>query len=39
MSRHLQTTTPETPIEEAARLMTENKIGSLPVLRDNGSSG
>jgi len=33
MSCHLQTTTPETPIEEAARLMTENKIGSLPVLR------
>jgi acetoin utilization protein AcuB len=33
MSCHLQTTAPETPIEEAARLMTENKIGSLPVLR------
>ncbi len=35
MSCHLQTTTPETPIEEAARLMTENKIGSLPVLRES----
>ena len=34
MSRYLQTTAPETPIEEAARLMTEKKIGSLPVLRD-----
>ena len=34
MSRYLQTTAPETPIEEAARLMTENKIGSLPVLRE-----
>ena len=35
MSCHLQTATPEMPIEEAARLMTENKIGSLPVLREN----
>jgi len=34
MSRYLQTTAPETPIEEAARLMTGNKIGSLPVLRE-----
>jgi len=34
MSCHLQTTAPETPIEEAARLMAENKIGALPVLRD-----
>jgi acetoin utilization protein AcuB len=34
MSRYLQTTTPETPIEDAARLMTGNKIGSLPVLRE-----
>jgi acetoin utilization protein AcuB len=35
MSHYLRTATPETPIEEAARLMTENKIGSLPVLREN----
>jgi acetoin utilization protein AcuB len=35
MGHHLRTATPETPIEEAARLMTENKIGSLPVLREN----
>jgi acetoin utilization protein AcuB len=34
MSHYLQTATPEMPIEEAARLMTENKIGSLPVLRE-----
>ena len=34
MSRNLHTVTPETPIEEAARLMTAEKIGSLPVLRE-----
>jgi len=34
MARRLQTTTPDMPIEAAARLMTENKIGALPVLRD-----
>lgn len=34
MSRQLQTTAPETPIEDAARMMTEYKIGSLPVLRE-----
>ncbi len=34
MSRYLQTTTPETPIEQAATLMSEKKIGALPVLRD-----
>ena len=32
MSRHLLTTTPETPIEEAAGLMAERKIGALPVV-------
>lgn len=32
MSRHVVTTTPETPIEEAAALMSERKIGALPVL-------
>jgi acetoin utilization protein AcuB len=35
MSRRLATTTSETPIEEAASLMRERKIGALPVLRDN----
>jgi len=34
MSRYLVTTTPETPIEEAAALMRERKIGALPVVRD-----
>jgi acetoin utilization protein AcuB len=33
MSRYLVTTTPETPIEEAAAVMRERKIGALPVLR------
>jgi acetoin utilization protein AcuB len=32
MSRDLCITTPDTPIEEAARLMAERKIGSLPVV-------
>jgi acetoin utilization protein AcuB len=34
MSRCLVTTTPETPIEEAATAMRERKIGALPVLHD-----
>jgi acetoin utilization protein AcuB len=34
MSRHVPTTTPETPIEEAAALMRDEKVGVLPVLRD-----
>jgi len=34
MNRHLVTTTPETPIEEAAALMRDRKIGALPVLHD-----
>ena len=34
MTQHLQTTTPETPIEEAAALMAVKKIGALPVVRD-----
>ncbi len=34
MSQHLHTATPDTPIEEAAALMAEKKIGSLPVVRD-----
>jgi CBS domain-containing protein len=34
MSRYLHTTTPETPLEQAAALMSEKKIGALPVLRD-----
>ena len=33
MTRKVYTVTPETPIEEAARLMLEHKIGGLPVLQ------
>ena len=32
MVRHVRTVSPYTPIEEAARLMIEHKIGCLPVL-------
>jgi len=34
MVRKVITVTEDTPIEEAARLMADDKIGSLPVLRD-----
>lgn len=34
MTRKVFTATEETPIEEAARVMIDNKIGCLPVLRD-----
>ena len=34
MTAATRTTTPETPIEEAAALMCAHKIGALPVLRD-----
>lgn len=33
MHTHPITTTPESPVESAARLMAENKIGGLPVVR------
>jgi acetoin utilization protein AcuB len=33
MRRQIETTTPDTPIEEAAALMCEQKVGALPVLR------
>ncbi len=39
MSRHLRTTTPETPIEEAAKVMREEKIGALLVLRNEALVG
>ena len=39
MSRYLVTTTPETPIEEAAAVMQERKIGALPVLRNQQLAG
>ncbi len=34
MKRKVITATEDTPVEEAARLMADKKIGSLPVLRD-----
>ncbi len=34
MTRHVITVTEDTPIEEAARIMADNKIGGLPVMRD-----
>lgn len=34
MTRDVLTVTEDVPLEEAARLMVENKIGSLPVIRD-----
>lgn len=35
MTKKLVTVTPACPIEEAVRLLRSNRIGSLPVLRDN----
>lgn len=35
MSREVITVTEETPIEEAARIMADNKIGGLPVMQDD----
>ena len=34
MTRNVITTTEDTPLEEAARLMVDNQIGSLPVMRN-----
>lgn len=34
MSKKVLTVSEDTPIEEAARIMADNKIGGLPVLRD-----
>lgn len=35
MTRSVTTVAEDTPLEEAARIMADNKIGSLPVLRDS----
>jgi acetoin utilization protein AcuB len=35
MVKNIITTTEDTPIEEAAHLMLDHKIGCLPVIRDN----
>ena len=34
MSKEVKTVTHDTPIEDAARIMADNKIGGLPVIRD-----
>lgn len=34
MTRNVITVSEDTPIEEAARLMADNKVGGLPVMRD-----
>ena len=34
MTKKVRTVAEDTPIEEAARIMADNKIGGLPVLRD-----
>lgn len=34
MSKNVLTVTEDTPIEQAARIMADNKIGGLPVMRD-----
>jgi len=39
MARRLCTTTPDTPLEEAARIMQTRKIGALPVVRDSSLAG
>lgn len=39
MSPAVHTSTPDTPIEDAARLMRKHKIGALPVLRDGALVG
>ena len=35
MAKDVITTTEDTPIEEAARIMSDHRIGGLPVLRDD----
>ena len=35
MTRDVITVTEDTPLEEAARIMADNKIGGLPVMRDD----
>ncbi len=39
MTRDVVTVTEDTPIEEAARIMADHKIGGLPVMRDNALVG
>lgn len=37
MTKKVITITPETPLEDAARIMADNKIGGLPVVDDTGA--
>jgi acetoin utilization protein AcuB len=39
MTKEVLTVHEDTPIEEAARIMADNKIGGLPVMRDNHVAG
>ncbi len=39
MTKEVITVTEETPVEEAARIMADNKIGGLPVVRDGAVVG
>jgi acetoin utilization protein AcuB len=39
MIKNVLTVTEDTPIEQAARIMADNKIGGLPVMKDGGVVG
>jgi acetoin utilization protein AcuB len=39
MTTNLITVTPDTPLEEAARIMADSKIGGLPVVQDGKLAG
>lgn len=39
MAKNIMTVTEDTPIEQAARIMADNKIGGLPVMREGGVVG
>jgi acetoin utilization protein AcuB len=39
MTKNVLTVTEDTPIEQAARIMADNKIGGLPVMRDGNVVG
>jgi acetoin utilization protein AcuB len=39
MTRQVTTVAEDTPVEEAARIMVDNKIGGLPVMRDGKLAG
>jgi acetoin utilization protein AcuB len=39
MTKEVVTVTEDTPLEEAARIMADNKIGGMPVMRDDGLVG